>query len=40
VSRLLARGADATLRTGDGRTAADVARERGHATVAAQLTAD
>jgi ankyrin repeat protein len=34
---LLARGADPALRTTDGKTAADLAREHGHDTIAARL---
>jgi len=36
---LLARGADPSLRTADGKTAADLAREHGHADIAARLDA-
>lgn len=34
---LLERGGDASLRTDDGKTAADIARERGHADLAREL---
>jgi ankyrin repeat protein len=37
VEMLLRRGADASARTDEGRTAADIALERGHAHVASQL---
>jgi ankyrin repeat protein len=37
VRTLLDRGADPTLRTDDGKTAIDIARERGHAAVAEML---
>lgn len=36
---LLARGADASLTTSDGKTAADIAREHGHESIAARLDA-
>lgn len=36
---LLARGADPSLRTADGKTAADLAREHGHEQIAARLDA-
>jgi uncharacterized protein len=39
LDMLLAHGADASLKTTDGKTAADLAREHGHAEVAARLEA-
>jgi ankyrin repeat protein len=38
IAVLLAAGADRRLRADDGRTAADVAREAGHAELADRLT--
>ena len=38
VDALLAAGADRARKQGDGKTAADFARERGHAELAARLT--
>lgn len=40
IDLLLARGADRSLKSTDGKTAADVAREHGHAEVAERLEAD
>ncbi len=37
VARLLAAGASKTLRTSDGKTAADLAREYGHMQLAEEL---
>lgn len=37
IDLLLGRGADRSLKSTDGKTAADIARDRGHATVASRL---